>query len=139
MPIQRLVANCGIFEPEDLSFLQSIFDESCAVHEHLGEEQSTAIARKLFVLFKGGTRDRELLKIMISRRLVEPSVAPSRLARSGVQPHRQQREEPGRRLHRADQSAVATGGAELPLVTEVVRKRELRYNSHSAATCLTLG
>ena len=67
MPIQRLAANCGIFEPEDLSFLQSIFDESCAVHEHLGEEQSTEIARKLFVLFKGGTRDRELLKITISK------------------------------------------------------------------------
>jgi hypothetical protein len=72
MPIQRLVANCGIFEPEDLSFLQSIFDESCVVHEHLGEEQSTAIARELFVLFKGGTRDRELLRVTISRRLVEP-------------------------------------------------------------------
>ena len=62
MPIQRRAANRGIFEPQDLSFLQSIFDESCAVHEHLSEEQSTAIARKLFVLFKGGTRDREFLK-----------------------------------------------------------------------------
>ena len=67
MPTQRLAVNRGIFEPEDLSFLQSIFDESCAVHEHLGEEQSTAIARKLFVLFKGGTRDRELLKVTISK------------------------------------------------------------------------
>jgi len=67
MPIQRPAAKCGIFEPEDLSFLQSIFDESCPVHEHLCEERATAIARKLFVLFKGGTRDRALLKITISR------------------------------------------------------------------------
>ena len=81
MPIQRLVANCGIFEPEDLSFLQSIFDESCAVHEHLGEEQSTAIARKLFVLFKGGTRDRELLKITISRAFGGAVPSPRRASR----------------------------------------------------------
>ena len=40
MPIQRLVANCGIFEPEDLSLLQRLFDESCAVHEHPGEATS---------------------------------------------------------------------------------------------------
>ena len=54
MSNQRRAANQGISNPQDLSFLQSIFDESCAVHEHLpSEEQSAAIAQKLFVLFKG--------------------------------------------------------------------------------------
>jgi hypothetical protein len=53
MPISIFADNYGIFEPEDLTFLKSVFADACAIR---GDADPDDIARKLLVLFKGGTR-----------------------------------------------------------------------------------
>ena len=53
----------GVHEPEDLTFLQSVFAEACA-KDAAGDREE--IARKLLVLFQGGVRDRDLLLATIT-------------------------------------------------------------------------
>jgi hypothetical protein len=67
MPLRRLQAEYGALDPEELSFLQGIFDEVCATEESMGLGQREAIATKLLQLFKGGARDREPLKAAVER------------------------------------------------------------------------
>ena len=68
MPMRQISADYGVLNPEDLLFLQGIFDEVCAASGMLDDGEPAAIARKLLVLFNGGTRDRELLKLSVARR-----------------------------------------------------------------------
>ena len=68
MPMRRISADYGVLNPEDLLFLQGIFDEVCAANGHMDEGERAAVARKLLVLFNGGTRDRKLLKLTVARR-----------------------------------------------------------------------
>ena len=68
MPITQISADYGVLNPEDLLFLQGIFDEVCAANGPMDEGEPAAVARKLLVLFNGGTRDRELLKLTVARR-----------------------------------------------------------------------
>ena len=62
MPLRRLDAEYCTLEPEELSFLQGIFDEICAAAGPMRLAEREAIARKLLTLFKGGTTDRQLLR-----------------------------------------------------------------------------
>ena len=55
MLILKNAAAYGVYEPKDVIFLQSIFVEACA-QDGAGDPEK--IARKLLVLFQGGTRDR---------------------------------------------------------------------------------
>ena len=68
MPTRQISADYGVLNPEDLLFLQAILDEVCAANVPMDEGEPAGIARKLLVLFNGGTRDRELLKLTVSRR-----------------------------------------------------------------------
>jgi hypothetical protein len=66
--MRQISADYGVLNPEDLLFLQGIFDEVCASSGPMDEGEPASVARKLLVLFKGGTRDRELLKLTVARR-----------------------------------------------------------------------
>ena len=68
MRIRQISADYGILNPEDLLFLQGIFDEVCAANGPMEDGEPAAVGRKLLVLFNGGTRDRELLKLSVARR-----------------------------------------------------------------------
>jgi hypothetical protein len=57
----------GARDPEQLSFLQGIFDEVCAAAGPMGLEQREAISRKLLWLFRGGTTERQLLRVALGK------------------------------------------------------------------------
>lgn len=67
MPLRRLQSDYGALQPEELSFLQGIFDEIC-VERGAGLEERDAIARKLLRLFRDGVQ-REQLKVAVATAL----------------------------------------------------------------------
>jgi hypothetical protein len=66
MSVYQLAIGNGIFSPEDLTLLQSVFDEACARNELLDEDGRASVGRKIIIMFQGGTRDRELLLAALS-------------------------------------------------------------------------
>jgi hypothetical protein len=67
MPEMRTAADYGMLDPDDLLFLQGIFDEVCA-RGPADEEVATAVARTLILLFNGGTRGRDPLTLAAQTR-----------------------------------------------------------------------
>jgi hypothetical protein len=68
LAIENLATAYGVYRPDDLALLQGIFDEVCIELKPMGQAEAQAIARKLLLLAKGGVRDRDLLKLTVSRR-----------------------------------------------------------------------
>ena len=68
MDLRKISAEYGVLDPENLSFLRAIFDEICTADGSMDEDEVASVARKLLVLFNGGTRDRELLKLAAAPR-----------------------------------------------------------------------
>ena len=61
MPVFRNAASIGVFRPEDLIFLHSVFEDSRDV------DDSEELARTLLRLYQAGMRDRELLLATVSK------------------------------------------------------------------------
>ena len=59
MPINDLAGRYGVYEPDDLAFLTSIYDD--IVSQQLAPSDESALAGELLYLFKSGVQDRELL------------------------------------------------------------------------------
>jgi hypothetical protein len=91
MPEIRIAADNGVLNPDDLLFLQGIFDDVRA-RGPADQEVATAIARTLIMLFNGGTRDRDLLTAAAERR---------RLAAEHVRASASDPLASGRRRHRS--------------------------------------
>ena len=55
----------GSLKPEQLSSLQSILDDVCTNLDPISAGLREEVARKLLMLFKGGTRDPQLLTLAL--------------------------------------------------------------------------
>ncbi len=62
MPIFSLANKHGIYRPEDLKFLKSVYDDILASGDHHASDNAK-LAEKLLYLFKSGVADREQLYI----------------------------------------------------------------------------
>jgi hypothetical protein len=62
MALHRLASDFGVYDPDDLAFLKSVYDD-ILISESLNASQQLVIAGKLLGLFKGGVADRERLYI----------------------------------------------------------------------------
>ncbi len=62
MALNRLAGDFGVYDPDDLAFLKSVYDD-IVVSESLSAPQQLLLAGKLLGLFKGGVEGREQLYI----------------------------------------------------------------------------
>ncbi len=72
MPITTLSAEYGIYRPEDLAFLKSIFDEVQRSQKLLEPWQGTALARQILYAYRTGVRDRDLLLRTLNGNYTKP-------------------------------------------------------------------
>ena len=59
MPFKDLAVTFGVYEPHDVAFLGSIYDDIVA--QQLAPSDRTALAAELLYLFKNGVRERDQL------------------------------------------------------------------------------
>lgn len=61
MSIPSDISTNGVFRPQELAFLQEVFD-GC-LPKSLSGDAADAVARRLITAYQSGVRDRELLRL----------------------------------------------------------------------------
>jgi hypothetical protein len=61
MEINSLAGEYGIFSPDELKFMNSVFDEVHSAQKLVEPWQDTALARQILYIFQNGERDRDVL------------------------------------------------------------------------------
>lgn len=79
MPIPSDISTSGVFRPQELAFLQEVFD-GC-LPKSASRDAADAVARRLISAYQSGVRDRELLRLTaIGGRLGAPRPRPTEIA-----------------------------------------------------------
>jgi hypothetical protein len=79
MPISSDNTTNGVFRPQELAFLQEVFD-GCRP-KSASRDTAEAVARRLITAYQSGVRDRELLRLTaIGGRLGTPRPRPTAIS-----------------------------------------------------------
>jgi len=68
MPIVRIAGNGGVFQPDELSALQNVFDQICAQYGIVRQsDKAEAVAEVVITYYQSGLRGEELLRTVALR------------------------------------------------------------------------
>ena len=77
MNIDDLAGQFGIYHPEELTVLKSVFDDVRKSHKIVESWQSNALARQILAAYRSGVRERDLLFRTVNNHFKKPRLVRS--------------------------------------------------------------